>query len=330
MQDDTGSKKQGGLRARLARVAQALSGSGKKQEERPAAAQGPPVAQATGLRSLRRTPGGLVIATPENLAELLAQPRPPPRVWWEKAEMELCLVPSGEFLMGSADTDRDAGDDEKPRHQVYLDAFYVGRYPVTQAQYARFVQATGHRVPFLWGDWAQPYNWDRARKAPPGDRLDHPVVMVGWDDAAAFCRWAGLRLPTEAEWEKAARGTDGRIYPWGNTWDAGKCSAEQGKGGTTPVGAYSPAGDSPNGCADVAGNVWERVSDWYSDAYYRNSPARNPQGPDSGPIRALRGAAFTDLQRSVRCAARHRHNPLNWHDDVGFRVVVAPGSPSGL
>jgi formylglycine-generating enzyme required for sulfatase activity len=275
---------------------------------------------------LRRTASGLVVATPENLAQLLALPSPPPRLWWEKAEMEFRLVPAGEFLMGSADDDPEARDDEKPQHRVYLDTYYLAHYPVTQAQYARFVQATRHRVPAgIFGGKA--YNWDRKRKAPLQGREDHPVVQVDWDDAAAFCQWAGLRLSTEAEWEKAARGTDGRIYPWGKEWDASRCnSSEGGKGGTTPVGAYSPAGDSPYGCADMAGNVCEWVADWYDAGYYGRSPARNPQGPDSGQYRGLRGGSSNNNSNGVRSANRVKTYPVYLNDFSGFRCCLSPMS----
>lgn len=297
----------------------------------------PPEAQAAGERkgvtptpailkhpAWPTTASGLVIATPENVAQLLALPQPPAQVWWEKADMELCLVPASEFLMGSVDDDRHARDDEKPQRRVYVDACYISRYPVTQAQYARFVREAGHRVPYVEEEWAAPYNWDQARKAPPQGKEQHPVVLVSWDDAVAHCRWAGLRLPTEAEWEKAARGTDGRIYPWGNAWDAARCnSIEGGKRGTTPVGAYSPAGDSPYDCADMAGNVWEWCADWYDDGYYRRLPTRSPTGPDSGQYRVLRGGSWQYDSNWVRSARRYGHHPDLRNNLFGFRCGVA-------
>lgn len=156
---------------------------------------------------------------------------------------EWCYVPPGKFL---------CGDDEET---VYLDAYYISRTPVTNAQYAKFVQATGHRAPEHWdGD------------TPPDEILDHPVTYVSWCDAQAYCEWAGVRLPTEEEWEKAARGTDGQKYPWGNEEPtSGLCNFNMNVGGTTPVGKYSPQGDSPYGCVDMAGNVWEWTESEYED-----------------------------------------------------------------
>jgi formylglycine-generating enzyme required for sulfatase activity len=276
------------------------------------------------LGKLRRTASGVVIATPENLAELLGMPEPPARVWWEKAEMELCLVPAGEFPMGSGRSDRSARDNEKPQHRVHVDAFYIGRYPATQAQYARFVQAKDHRVPFYEADWTRPYNWDPEAKGPPRDRSDHPVVLVSWDDAVAFCRWAGLRLPTEAEWEKAARGTDERIYPWGNTWDPGRCNSHEGKkGGTTPVGAFSPEGDSPYGCADIAGNAWEWCADRYDEAFYASSPERNPLGPAAGETRVQRGGSWNYVSSYQRAANRGWNYPDTRENCLGFRCGLS-------
>ena len=157
------------------------------------------------------------------------------------------LIPAGVFTMGS-----DKYVDEKPIHDVYLDAYYISEFPVTVAQYRLFCVASQRNMPDApsWG-WID----------------EHPMVSVTWDDATAFCEWAGVRLPTEAEWEKAARGTDGRAYPWGNDWDKSKCSNFTNSKSTQPVGSY-PDGASPYGVLDMAGNVWEWCSDWYSADYY--------------------------------------------------------------
>jgi formylglycine-generating enzyme required for sulfatase activity len=171
----------------------------------------------------------------------------------------LLFVPAGEFLIG--DDGRLAN--QRPGHAVTLSEYWIDKYPVTNEQYARFAQETGHEN-------------DEWRKAFTPGKERHTVVNVNWDDAHAYGKWCGKRLPSEAEWEKATRGTDGRIYPWGNAWDGNKCNIS-GRG-TTPVGHY-PQGISPYGCHDMSGNVQERVADWYAPDYYAHSPASNPRGP---------------------------------------------------
>ncbi|GAB4545841.1 MAG: hypothetical protein Fur002_20320 [Anaerolineales bacterium] len=222
---------------------------------------------------------------------------------------EMVYVPAGEFLMGS----ETGGDDEKPPHRVYLDAFYIDRYPVTNAEYKKFVEAAGRKPPSHWENG----------KIPPGKET-HPVVNVSWHDAAAYAAWAGKRLPTEAEWEKAASWdplkNEKRVYPWGDRFDAALCnSRESSLGGTTPVGKYSPQGDSPYGAADMAGNVWEWCADWYDSGYYKNSPKQNPQGPKSGQYRVLRGGSWSLNDSLVRASYRRRDNPDDWDYYIGFR-----------
>ena len=261
------------------------------------------------VQPLSPTDSGLVVATPENLAELLALAEPPGRIWWERAEMELCLVPAGEFLIGSPEGE--GYDDEYPQHTVHLDSFYIGRSPVTQAQYGRFVRQADHRVPFRDGDWAEPYNWDQERKTFPQGKADHPVVLVSWHDAVDYCQWAGLRLPTEAEWGMAARGTDGREYPWGSIWEAGHCNTgEAGIKGTTPVDQY-PRGVSPYGMLDMAGNVWE----WCQDRYVEGRDAK-----------VVRGGSWDSLQFGARSAYRPGSSPDNTSNDNGFRCGVSSTS----
>ena len=254
---------------------------------------------------LRRTPSGLIIAGPGNVAWLLAQSESPARVWWEKANMELCLVPAGEFQMGSPEG---AGyDDERPQHTVYLDGYYVGRYPVTVAQFRRFLSEAGHTP--------------ESSNCLKGQD-DHPVVYVSWHDATAYGEWAGLRLPAEAEWEKAARGTDGRVYPWGNEApDRSLCNFGRNEGGRTPVGKYSPQGDSPYDCADMAGDAWEWCGDWKDSGYYVSSPSKNPTGPSSGGSRVVRGGSWYDDPFFVRCAYRNGGGPDITNLTLGFRCA---------
>ncbi|MBN1932718.1 MAG: SUMF1/EgtB/PvdO family nonheme iron enzyme [Desulfobacterales bacterium] len=243
-------------------------------------------------------------------------------------EPQLVSIPAGTFLMGSNEDDKNANDNEKPQHKIELPEYTIGKYPVTNAEYQAFVKDTGHQPPSGWegSDY-------------PEDRGDHPVVNVSWHDAVAYCEWLRkktgkqYRLPTEAQWEKAARGTDGRIFPWGNTWDPSRLnSSESGTGGTSPVGRYSPKGDSPFGASDMAGNVWEWTrslwgKDWKNPAYHY------PYNPDDGRedleagnqmLRVLRGGSFGSSAAYVRCACRGRDLPDYWHHHIGFRVVLAP------
>ncbi|TEU10577.1 MAG: formylglycine-generating enzyme family protein [Anaerolineales bacterium] len=243
---------------------------------------------------------------------------------------EMVLIPAGEFLMGSDPSlDQDADDDKQPQHTLYLPDYYLAKTPVTNAQYAAFVQAIGHK---------QPKHWEDGK--PPRGKEEHPVVEVSWHDAIAYCHWLAevtgksYCLPSEAEWEKGARGSDGRIYPWGNRWDAERCnSKEGGKGDTTLVGAY-PEGASPYGLLDMAGNVWE----WTRSLWRKNQEKPSFKSPydsaggredldalDSIP-RVLRGGAFSHDECFVRCACRSKLNPDIPYENIGFRVVMAPGS----
>jgi formylglycine-generating enzyme required for sulfatase activity len=232
--------------------------------------------------------------------------------------MEFVRVPAGEFWMGSdPKIDKQAKKDEQPQHRVRLDEYLIGKTPVTNRQYQVFVEASGHQKPKHWIDGKIP-----SRKE------QHPVEYVSWEDAQAFCAWAGLktgakvRLPTEAEWEKAARGADGRIFPWGDQMpDSTICNFSRNAKDTTPVGRYSPKGDSPCGCVDMAGNVWEWVNDWYDPAYYANSPSYKPTGLASGKSRVLRGGSWDFDEYGVRSAFRDGDNPGNRDYGVGFRCA---------
>lgn len=194
---------------------------------------------------------------------------------------------------------------------------------MTNEEYRLFLRTNPlHKEPLGWSG-----------RSYPAGKADHPVVWVSWQDAADYCRWLSsvtrthYALPTEAQWEKAARGADGRKYPWGNEWDARRCNTSEGKKmGTTPVGAYSPAGDSPCGVADMAGNVWEWCADWWSaDEYKRRAggEVKDPTGPQKGDYRVLRGGAWNNKAINARAACRNRNNLDNANDNVGFRVVAA-------
>jgi formylglycine-generating enzyme required for sulfatase activity/tRNA A-37 threonylcarbamoyl transferase component Bud32 len=217
---------------------------------------------------------------------------------------EYIHIPAGEFWMGSPHAS------DTPRRKVYLDGFYISRYPVTNAEYHAFVEATHYMPPEHWRDGVYA-DWE----------ADQPVVYVSWHDAAAYCRWAGGRLPTAAEWEKAARGTDGRRYPWGNTFDPNRCNTrESGRYTPSSVGKFFPAGDSPYGVGDMAGNVWEWTLDWYAPNYDDSSPARNPMGPETGRTKVIRGGSFSNNASLVTCYTRDHALPDVCAVNYGFRV----------
>jgi formylglycine-generating enzyme required for sulfatase activity len=234
----------------------------------------------------------------------------------------MVYVPAGEFIMGN-----DRGNpDVRPQRRVHLDAFEIDKYEVTNVQYRRFIQATGREAPQIWpGRYVQftdsriSLDWqDRAYAA---GQATYPVVMVNWEDANAYCAWAGKRLPTEAEWEKAARGTDGRTYPWGNTWDANKANTrETGIGHPQPVGSYT-AGASPYGALDMVGNVWEWVADWYGRDYYSQAPYRNPLGPSVGWGSVQRGGSWYCPRSHVSATFRNMTHCYAPNYRVGFRCA---------
>jgi formylglycine-generating enzyme required for sulfatase activity len=241
---------------------------------------------------------------------------------------EMIYVPEGEFLMGSKDADRKAADDEKPAHTVYLDAFWIDRTEVTNARYIQFLNTLGdYRGTCGEHDCVETVLEDKdshilhreGRYVVESGFEDHPVIEVTWYGAQAYCEWAGVRLPTEAEWEKAARGIDGRLYPWGNNApDCDKAQYADCSGMTVPVGS-KPAGASPYGALDMAGNVWEWVADWYDPAYYDRSPALNPQGASSGERKVFRGGSWGYLPDFIRTTDRARNRPAYAGFNVGFR-----------
>jgi len=223
----------------------------------------------------------------------------------------MALVPAGEFTMGST-----MSTDEMPVHRVYLDAFYMDKYHVTVGQYAKYLEATDKEAPPEWDIMNQPQHQKR------------PVVNINWSDAASYCMWAGKRLPTEAEWEKAARGTDGRLYPWGNEAPT-RLHANFGKKqwanhmALVPVGMFE-MGKSPYGIYDMAGNAWEWVNDWYDHDYYKKSPAKNPQGPAKGKSKVVRGGNWLYIQEFLRSSFRFNADPSSRQFGYGFRCAKTP------
>jgi formylglycine-generating enzyme required for sulfatase activity len=273
-------------------------------------------------------------------------------------------LPGGAFRMGSEDDLAYDGDGEGPVHVVELSAFELGAHAVTNDDFAAFVDATGHVTDaerfgwsFVFGGllpddfpetrgvaqapwWRQVYGADWRRPEGAGssveDRADHPVVHVSWHDAVAFAAWSATRLPTEAEWERAARGgLDGAVFPWGDDLEPGgehrmnvfqgtfpgANTAADGWTGTAPVDTYPPNGF---GAYNMTGNVWEWCSDWYSPTSYRDSPALDPTGPSSGEGKVMRGGSYlchASYCRRYRVAARSSNTPDSTAGNIGFRVV---------
>jgi serine/threonine protein kinase/formylglycine-generating enzyme required for sulfatase activity len=230
--------------------------------------------------------------------------------WTRPADgMVMVFVPEGEFNMGS----NNGESGEQPVHTVYLDAFWIDKTEVTNLMYEKCVSAGACQAPFSSKSFSRSTYYGDPQFA------DYPVIFMDWSKAQSYCQWAGGRLPSEAEWEKDARGTDGRTYPWGND-SPGKSLLNYNMvvGDTTIVGNYL-AGASPYGALDMAGNVWEWVNDWYGETYYRDSPQSNPQGPSSGTYRVLRGGTWDSNDNGVRSADRSLFIPTNTDIHIGFR-----------
>ncbi len=259
----------------------------------------------------------------------------------DESPLKVARIAAGEFFMGAEDGE----EDERPRHRTHVDAFAMGVCPVTNAEYAQFVRETGHpspavrRLPLmvsgpLEADFralAAAYFWSNG--TPPAGREHHPVTLVRFEDANAYCGWlAGqtgkpIRLPTEAEWERGARGgLDGRQFPWGDTLDAGRAhflpaAGVKAERGTAPVGSYPANGFE---LRDMAGNVWEWVADWYGPNYYERAQYLNPQGPDTGLMRVVRGGAWVNAEsKYLRCAYRHKIPPDSYAYSIGFRIAFS-------
>lgn len=223
------------------------------------------------------------------------------------------LIPAGAFTMGAVSGEFDA--DETPPHAVYLDSYYIDSVEVTNVQFARFVASSGYQTD---AEKAGDSTTWRSFNSP--DRQRYPVIFVSWNDATRYCAWVGKRLPTEAEWEKAARGSSKRIYPWGNTFNGNFANTvEAGIGQPVAVGLQSA--QSPYGLVDMAGNVWELVQDWYGGGYYTDSPKSNPAGPESGPFKVIRGGSFKIQPDRATTTARENISPDSRGDDVGFRCA---------
>ncbi len=274
------------------------------------------------------------VAPSPTAAPTATPPQPIEARVWEADGAEMVFVPAGEFTMGS----EELGDDERPVHRVYLDDFWVDQYEVTNGRFTRFVAETGYQTDaekLGWGwvwtgseweevqgaDWRHPRGPDSSIEG----KVNYPVTLVSWNDADAYCRWAGKRLPNEAQWEKAARGPtsdseQGRRYAWGDEFDSARANTKEAElDGVTPVGSFSPQGDSPYGASDMMGNVGEWVADWYGDNYYSQAPLINPPGPAAGTHKVLRGGSWLFNEVYARTAFRHNIRPDYTYDFAGFR-----------
>ncbi|MEP7153317.1 MAG: SUMF1/EgtB/PvdO family nonheme iron enzyme [Nitrospira sp.] len=225
---------------------------------------------------------------------------------------EMVQISEGPFVMGSRDNDSDP--DEKPEHQVYLKSYFFDRHEVTQDAYARFSKMTKRLTRKI-----EVFEGDPAKLLKP----ESPMIAVTWDDAEAYCKWAGKRLPTEAEWEKAARGEGKRRYPWGEEFVVGYANIDGDEDGfryLAPPGSFE-SGRSPYGIYDMTGNVGEWVADFYDENAYRKSSYRDPKGPDLGEQRVIRGGSWRETKRNVRSSKRFQAKPWRHDITVGFRCA---------
>lgn len=227
---------------------------------------------------------------------------------------EMVTIPAGAFIRGT----ESGGFDERPQRTIYLDVFAIDRYEVTNHQYQQFVAATGHRKPGL------PSRYAKSGAKVRG--INQPIVYVSWEDADGYCRWKGKRLPTEAEWEKAMRGTDGRLWPWGDVEQPGGANwarVQDGHEASARVGTFQ-SDKSPYGVMDGAGNVMEWVADWYDETYYKRSPDQNPPSPEYGTYRVLRGGGYTTAGGDVRITSRSKMMQDFRDETIGFRCANSP------
>jgi len=238
----------------------------------------------------------------------------------EKDPVEMVIIPAGPFIRGSAPGEGRL--DEQPRRKIYVNAFAIDKYEVSNAHYLKFLDETLHKPPLnVFAE--RPFNQEEGI-------ADLPVVQVTWHDAVDYCFWAGKRLPTEAEWEKSARGTDGRLYPWGEepltTQRANFDKDWEGKNTFVEVAAL-PEGQSPFGLYNLSGNVREWVQDWYDSEYYSNSPDKNPKGPETGILKVLRGGSWRSFDSDVRANSRGKGGFALKTHGIGFRCArdIGPG-----
>ena len=250
----------------------------------------------------------------------LSDDMPMSNIVWPTDGKDMVFVPGGTLLMGS----NDGSPQYQPEHQIHVADFYIDRWPVTNAEYKKFVDATNHPVPNYDVNWCDThgYNWDLNTRTYPDGKADHPVVLVTWDDAMAYAAWSQKRLPTEAEWERAARGLDGRRYPWGDEFMLGHCNCmEVGLGGTSPVGQFSPEGDTPEGLVDMLGNVWE----WTNSLYwpYPYDPDDGRESRQARGFRVLRGASWINDANVTHCLSR-LDGDFQFFNNVGFRCAISP------
>jgi formylglycine-generating enzyme required for sulfatase activity len=227
-------------------------------------------------------------------------------------QMKMVYIPGGVFNMGG----EDGWDSEKPVHPVKIKAFWMDQTEVTNRQYGMCVGDEDCSLPGILRSYGRENYYSNPEFG------NYPVINVSWYDAVSYCTWAGRRLPTEAEWEMAAKGDEARTYPWGNTIDCTKANyIDCPWGDTTMVGSF-PAGASPYGVLDMAGNVWEWVGDWYDPLYYDSYPLDYPSGPESGAYRVVRGGSWNDYEFYLRTTNRYSYFPENKRFSVGFRCVL--------
>ena len=232
------------------------------------------------------------------------------------AEPGMSFIPGGEYVRGRSHALPDDGlkwfptllKDDQPAKTIRVDSFYLDTDEVTNARYAEFVKATGHRAP---------YNWPEGKVEAGKEKF--PVAAVSWDDASAYAKWAGKRLPTEAEWERACRGLKEKAkYPWGETAPTAKLARFGAVDGPREVGKCEA---NYFGLHDMAGNVWEWVADWYDQHYYEKSPDRNPPGPAAGKYRVIRGGSWSDVSKYLTCAYRSWARAAERSPNIGFRCA---------